>query len=432
MENGFKEGGYVRMRMATTCKRIAVITMMTLVVGFTLMLVAYALPVGRMKNNIAESHEIYNYEGQYPQITQGFKSMQLDNYTDALMYATAIHPGSGNLIKDALGNARYEYRDTSMTQALNDYANNVVSKEEQKYEMFYSRYWHGYLVVLKPLLLFFNVSEIRMMNMIIQGTFFLVLLYLIRKKIGEQYQLPYIAMMFVLNPIALPLSLQFSWVFYVAILGTLGVLILKDIQLRQKYILWFWFIGMLTSYMDLLTYPMFTYGLSIITLLLICRNQGWKKHVNYVVASGIAWGLGYAIMWIGKWIFTWIFSNGNIIREAMEKILYRTSMVGEGLEDLNPISVVFKNISVLIKWPYLLLLLIIIGGLYLLREKCGAKKQWENIIPYAIIVIVPIFWLVVKANHSYAHYWFTFRELSITIMAIIVGIMESLINIEQR
>lgn len=105
--------------------------MATLVVGFVLMLVVYALPVGRMKNNIAESHEIFNYEGQYPQITQDFKSMQLDNYTDALMYATAIHPGNGSLIKDALNNARYEYKDTNMTQSLNDYANNVVSKEEQ-------------------------------------------------------------------------------------------------------------------------------------------------------------------------------------------------------------------------------------------------------------------------------------------------------------
>ena len=103
-------------------KKITGLTILTLVMGFVLMLAAYALPVGRMKNNIAESHEIFNYEGIYPQITQGFKSMQLDNYTDALMYATAIHPGNGDLVKDTLKNARYEYRDTTMAQALNDYA----------------------------------------------------------------------------------------------------------------------------------------------------------------------------------------------------------------------------------------------------------------------------------------------------------------------
>ena len=33
-----------------------------------------------------------------------------------------------------------EYADTNMTQALNDYANDVGIKEEYKYEMTYSRY----------------------------------------------------------------------------------------------------------------------------------------------------------------------------------------------------------------------------------------------------------------------------------------------------
>lgn len=416
------------MRMTTMCKKIAGITMATLVVGFVLMLVVYALPVGRMKNNIAESHEIFNYEGQYPQITQDFKSMQLDNYTDALMYATAIHPGNGNLIKDALSNARYEYRDTNMAQSLNDYANNVVSKEEQRYEMHYSRYWHGYLIILKPLLLFFNVSEIRMMNMIMQGTLFLGVLYWLRKRIGEQYQLPYFVMILVLNPIVLPLSLQFSWVFYVGILGTLGILIPKEIWLKQRYILWFWFVGMLTSYVDLLTYPVFTYGLPLITLLLLCRNEGWSKQVNYIVSSGLAWGLGYAIMWIGKWIFTWMFSGGNIFRDVIDRILLRASARGYDMEELSAATVLIKNISVLMKWPYLLLFIIIILVLCLMKKKCSFKMQLENTIPYVIIAIMPIVWLVVKSNHSYIHYWFTFRELSISIMAVIVGVMESMIG----
>ena len=416
------------MQIGTICKKLTGITIITLVAGFVLMLVAYALPVGRMKNNIAESHEVFNYEGVYPQITQGFKSMQLDNYTDALMYATAIHPGNGNLIQDALSNARYEYNDTSMPQALNDYANDVVSKEEQKYEMTYSRYWHGYLVVLKPLLLFFNVSEIRMLNMIIQGSLVGILLYLVRKRIHEYYQLPFIVMLLVLNPIVLPLSLQFSWVFYIGILGTIGILLMKDVMVKKTYILWFWFIGMLTSYMDLLTYPMFTLGLPLISFLLLNRNENWKKQIIHIIETGMAWGLGYAIMWMGKWIFTWIFGGGNIFREVIEKIMFRTSMVGEAMEDLSIGFVLSKNISVLLKWPYLLLLLVVILALYLICKKNGNKKQLEKLIPYAIIMVIPVVWLVLKSNHSYVHYWFTYRELSITIMAAIVGVMESMIE----
>lgn len=253
-------------------------------------------------------------------------------------------------------------------------------------------------------------------------------MYLVRKKIGEQYQLPYIAMIFVLNPIVLPLSLQFSWVFYVGLLGTLGILIPKEIWLKQRYILWFWFIGMLTSYVDLLTYPVFTYGLPLITLLLLCRNEGWHKQVNYIVSSGLAWGLGYAIMWIGKWIFTWIFDNGYIFRDVIERIIMRASARGYDMEELSAMTVLTKNISVLMKWPYLLLLIIIILVLCVMKKKSSFKMQLENTIPYVIIAIMPIVWLVVKSNHSYIHYWFTFRELSIVIMAVIAGIMESMIG----
>ena len=32
----------------------------------------------------------------------------------------------------------------------------------------YARYWHGYLLFLKPLLLFFSLSDIRMMNAALQ------------------------------------------------------------------------------------------------------------------------------------------------------------------------------------------------------------------------------------------------------------------------
>ena len=98
---------------------------MVILAGFLLLAVVYMLPAGRMKSHIAESDEVFNYEGIYPQLMYGIKSSQLDNYTDGLMFATAIHPGSGHVLRDALYNARYEYADTSMVQGLNDYANDV-------------------------------------------------------------------------------------------------------------------------------------------------------------------------------------------------------------------------------------------------------------------------------------------------------------------
>lgn len=412
------------MKKVNICAKLVGVTILMLMTGLLLMIVAYTLPVGRMKNNIADSHEVFNYEGTYPQIIQGYKSTQLDNYTDALMYATAIHPGSGNAVKDAMYNARYEYVDNSMPQSLNDYANDVVSKEELRYEIGYSRYWHGYLAILKPLLLFFNVSEIRMLNMVLQFLLTCLLLYLVRKKIGEQYQIPILAMLMVLNPLVLPLSLQFSGVFYVGLLGAIGILLLKRTEDIEKYILWFWLLGMLTSYVDLLTYPVFTYGLPLIILLLYNRQHDWKKSVVQIIEMGIFWGAGYSVMWVGKWILAWILGSGNIFKEVMEKIMFRTSMTGEEMEGLNVLSVLGKNISVITKLPYILLFLLALIICVMICRKYSYKRNLSSWIPYLIVMVIPMIWLVIKSNHSWVHYWFTYRELSITVLAVFVGFIE--------
>ena len=162
-----------------------------LIAGLLLIIGVYLLPTGRMKGHVANSADTFNYEGEYPEIVQGYRNSILDNYTDALMYATAIHPGTGNPVSDAMRNRRYEDSGSNLAQSLNDYANDVTGKEDARYEMEYPRYWHGYLVILKPLLLFFDIGEIRMFNMVIQGALLLFLFYQADKKLGGTFYCSY-------------------------------------------------------------------------------------------------------------------------------------------------------------------------------------------------------------------------------------------------
>ena len=411
--------------------KVVLLSVGILMTGLLLMVAVYMLPVGRMKSHIADSDELFNYEGIYPQVMQGYKCSQLDNYTDGLMYATAIHPGSGNPLQDALRNARYEYEDTNMVQSLNDYANDVSSKEGMRYEMIYPRYWHGYLVILKPLLLFFNVSEIRMLSMIAQGALLLFLLFQIRRRLGEQYQIPVLMMAAVLNPIVLPLSLQFSWVYYVGLLGAIGIMSMKEPVHGEKYIFLFLLLGMVTSYLDLLTYPLFTLGLPLVLFLLVEKKQNWKGRMGLMVRCSIIWAIGYAVMWAGKWIFAFLFARINLFSEVAGKILQRTSMVGEEEEKLTAITVIWKNIQVISEWPFLIMFIIFI--ISCLAIWLYSKNKWPDRnavlmrLPYLIVAIMPIVWIALMSNHSWVHYWFTYRELSVTVLAGAVWLMEILI-----
>ena len=115
---------------------------------------------------MARSSAVFDYEGVYPQLVQGYKSSQLDNCTDAIMLGIAAYseePAGG--IKKAAALAmdarRVEFRGDDPVRSLNDYVNEVEGKEEQKQVVGYTRYWHGYLIPLKLLLLFFDYGDIR-------------------------------------------------------------------------------------------------------------------------------------------------------------------------------------------------------------------------------------------------------------------------------
>lgn len=393
------------------------------------------LPTGRMKAHIAESDELFNYEGNYPEIMWGIKSTKLDNYTDGLMYATAIHPGSGNAIQDAMNNARYEYEETGMVQSLNDYANDVSVKEPLRYEIWYSRYWHGYLIVLKPILLFLNVSEIRMFNMLMQTALTSLLLYLILKKFGAHYTIPLIMAILILNPVALPLSLQFSWVYYIGLVGAIILLTLKFPPESNNYLVLFMAIGMMTSYFDLLTYPLITLGVPLVLWLLTAAKLKPLKRILTTVLASLLWLGGYAIMWGGKWAFAFLIGHkANMFTEVSNQISLRTSMVDDarvpftlGIAMEKLMSVVFNKIYVF------MFIVFFIGCCFWFiyeRRKHGRKFRGIqkdtllHILPYMLVALMPFVWFVVLSNHTREHFYFTYRELAVTVFSVCTAVLE--------
>lgn len=408
-----------------------------IVLGALLLFCAYLLPTGRMKSHIAESDETFNYEGIYPMIIQGYKCTQLDNYTDGLMYTTAIYPGSGDTLRDMLENPRIEYDDVNMVQGMNDYANDVQGRESHKYEITYGRYWHGYLVILKTLLLFLNVSEIRMLNLMMQGTLFCILLYLVRKRIGAVYQIPLLLMEAVLKPIVLPLSLQYSWVYYVGILSAIVFLIKEQWQSKSIFLL-FLVTGMITSYVDLLTYPLITLGLPMMVFLLRWQKKDgtWRKKLLYFMGNSMFWGIGYAVMWGSKWILNSIFTNGNIFENVRTEIEIRLSNTGEAQEIFTAGMVLQKNYDVIKQFPFQLLWIafLIFVVVYYIVEKRRKKiekinsNQLLNVLPWLGLSIIPLAWIAVMGNHSWVHYWFTYRELSVTVLGLSCFLLQLLPN----
>ena len=397
----------------------------SILLGTLFIIGVYFLPVSPMKENVARSSAIFDYEGVYPQLVQGYKSSQLDNCTDAIMLGTAIYPGKGEgYIERAILGERIEYNSENPVQSLNDYVNNVAGKAELEQISGYARYWHGYLLFLKPLLIFFDYGDIRYLNMFLQFIILTWLCLIIISKNRQRMMIPFICFFFVLKPMVLMLSLQYTSVYYIMLISVIIILKKDDWLVSKKggYFLLFEIIGMATSYFDFLTYPAITLGIPLtIAILLDSRNKVDGK-IFKVIKLSLSWGLGYAGMWCGKWLVSSILLHRNFFADAIEQIFLRTSMETEG-QSISWFMVVWRNLKVILKWPYLILAGIIFiwftVAIFKYGINFGKREMFLDLIPYLIIAAIPLGWYLAMGNHSYEHYWYTYRELGISCFAVL-------------
>lgn len=400
---------------------IAIVVSVLMATG--VMILLYCLPVEPMKENVWRSSPIYSFEGGYPQWAgENYKMTQLDNITDGYMLLEAIYSGTEGAVSNAMLNRYMTYEDVNPEQAALMQAHGV---DTESYVATYGRYWHGYLLFLKPLLLVFDVADMRILNMILCLGLSIYLIDRTRQKLGRRAALAMFVMWIVINPVSVIMSFQFSTTFYVMMVTSLIVL-QHDRWLSQgtRYPMMFLFIGIVTNFVDFLTYPMVGMAVPLILAILFRERHQDKGIFGFTVLNGFAWGIGYACMWIGKWVIGTVLTGVNLIENAIHEASYQST----GQEEfagtrITAINSIFKNIRVIVKWPLLILgIVIILYGVWLLARKYRRLNLKYTIVDLLLVLIalLPMVWYSVFQSHSVMCYWFTYRNLSITILAVLL------------
>ena len=128
--------------------------------GFLFLLLVHLLPTERMKSNVYSSIDTIEAECFDELLVDEYKATMSGNFTDCLMLHYAIYDGDHSTLDQSLNIYRSESdpeEEWWPGRSLLDYLNGVeISKEVS-----YPRYWHGYLVFLKPLLLFTSFNSLR-------------------------------------------------------------------------------------------------------------------------------------------------------------------------------------------------------------------------------------------------------------------------------
>ena len=189
--------------MKRNINRSIAVIIISWIIALTSVIAVYMLPIEPMYQNAEESVDIFVEEGVSPTLIPGFQSTYLDTYTDMTMLNMAVYDGAESTLEKAMKGFRYEYVGRDIFESGIRY----LQGEGRPEKVSYARYWHGWIIFLKPLLLFFNYAEIRMLNFILQ-TILASLLF--RKMLANEYTRSYVIPFFVSLMVIMPLSTSMS------------------------------------------------------------------------------------------------------------------------------------------------------------------------------------------------------------------------------
>ena len=398
--------------------KAVVSTLAAAIIGYLLLIIVFALPQEPQYENIKESREVLEGEGISFELIEGYSSLHFDNYTEGLTFNSAIYSGTEKLTEKAAAIHQYVYEGCMYYDSLFRYLDG-----DDKYEIGqYARDWHGYLIFVKPLLLVLNYSQIRIFNLIIQLVLISMILFILCKK-KRELVIPFVVMLLFMSAPVIWLSMEYSALYIITLISILLLLRYENIIDSRLYIsLFFTCIGIAVAYVDVLTYPMLTFGIPMVMIYVLSNHKSnIKDYLSMLIRGGFYWLSGYAGMWGLKWIIATIFTDQNIIKEAILMALYRMSSTsaesGEVLK-IGITQVLKNNFGVYWHWPYgvIILLYAIMVIVRLARKQYTWKKSYFLVT--VVLCLLPIVWYVLVKNHSYIHYWMTHRNIVLIVFAL--------------
>ena len=385
-----------------------------IIFGLCSLFFVYALPVERMQENALESLDPFMQEGENPFLLEGYKGSSLDNFTDAIMLGNAVYEDEFSFWESAMEVPRAAGVDGAPMESLEEYLEGERDVERTEY----SRYWHGYLLFLKPLLYFFNYEQIRIINGCVQAVLLLWIACEFFKKRMFRGFVAFVLAVLGMFPVVFPRSLQFSTVFYI---GNIALLLcLKNHERwkrRDLYPVFFFITGMCTSFFDFLTYPLYTFGMPIVLYLVFESEADGCKRFFSVIKYGTFWATGYALMWVGKWIVGSLLTGENFYTKAFETVAVRMSSEVYG-ETPSRIMAVLRNGYIYANKAGVFLAVVLIIWIGSCIWRAHGKIKADRVLMMVFAACMPVVWYLLISNHSYAHYWYTFRALSISIFAL--------------
>lgn len=386
--------------------------------GIGLIILSYQFPSEVIQINTRKSAEYLKGMIEYPIVYERLCSGKLDNFTDSIM----LRVSSDETEDGALNRAMYAYQgEINGKKPLDALVSHYVENRPYDSVTTYSRYWHGYQIVLRPLLVVMDYQGIQIINLVLELMLAVLNFWMISKRKNVQYAMAYFVGGYLMQmPLILAKSMQYADCYYLYSIGTLLLLCMNHKQ-RKKYTNFvFLSLGIAVAYFDFLTYPIAVFGIPVLICVMLDDGNSMEK-VGRMIQQGICWGSGYAGMWSLKWIVATGVTGTDVIANAAENVLNRTSHITEGTK-ISIAMCIVGNVEAFLDTPATLVFVGLLAWIFwkaLHSKRLPRNRILQIFTPYATCGCLPLLWYMLLVNHSSIHYWFTNRACVVLITAIL-------------
>ncbi len=373
---------------------------------FAFGVVSSCLPDRSIKRHIAESAPVIAAEGLYPKAILSVEQCQTDNFTDALIMNQIYSIDRQHPVKSAMRMTRMSEkgRDWDQTGLLLRTVNGETLKEQH-----YARYWHGSSFLYRLLFLVMDYTTMRFILFIVSSILILALALSYYRQAGRAKTLALSAGFLLAYGFVTQFSLQFFPALAITLIGS--TIIVRRYE-SDNFGLLFFIIGSLVCYFDLLTTPLLTLGIPLAVWLSLNKENCFdlKHNILRTIRFTLLWGVGFALTFFAKWGLATLILGQNIFADAYEVSLYRMEA-----EEFTRWDAVTKNFGMLN-----LGFIGIVAAVYLLFNLMKHKiLDYKKAILFLLIGLAPYAWYFILANHSYQHWWFTYRLQAVTIVCLL-------------
>ena len=401
----------------------------TIAALWVLLVLTSLIPNGKIRTNMFGSAEQYN--GADPFYQSAGRNSVTDNYADVILLNVLWNIKSDDAFVSSLDTKYYD-GDDGVTDRGENYGLFSAVFEDTPPNTDYSRYWHGSVIFIRPLMLLGDVRVVKLAG-IIFALLFLIIDCIMLIKRGQKFG----AAALVISFLAVQMyNIRLSLEYMPTVLICLGMLPFfvclekrGDVPLSVLSVI----CGTMTAFFDFLTTETLTILIPLIIIMMGRKNEGrfegFKRELVTSAKCGVSWACAYLCTFLVKWTAASIVTGENKFIAAIFSAEVRVN--GEA-EELSPVmQMIFAplaNISAMFGGYERVSPANIIAGLFITvtlsagiffifrRGEKGSGKGFARLM--LVLGLVPYLRYIVLNNHSYLHEFFTYRAQAASVLAL--------------